>query len=61
MMISAETVTQTWQRMAQMQKDDVPALIEQMRTEQFSKPLTKNPSQMKLPFAMSTGAWHLYI
>jgi len=34
MMISAETVTQTWQRMAQMQIYEVPALIEQMKNEQ---------------------------
>jgi hypothetical protein len=66
-MISAETVTQTWQRMAQTPVSEVPDLIEQMGAEQpvvaayllAAKGLPFNRNEFELVFYIGIVVWQI--
>ena len=67
MMISAETVTQTWQRMAQTPVPELPDLIEQMGAEQpviaayllAAKGLPFNRNEFELVFYIGMVVWQI--
>ena len=66
-MISAETVTQTWQRMAQTSVSEVPDLIEQMDAEQpvmmayllAAKSLPFNRNEFELVYYIGLVVWQI--